>query len=63
MDPQSGKQDSGSHPTGKLKRKKLKRMKIAYGTYGTTVSVLTLESYGSQKENRDRKGQKTYLKK
>lgn len=63
----SNQENSGNHQIGRAKQKqkqktKLKRMKIAYIIGTTSRILLTFPSYRAQKR-RERKGQKTYLKK
>ena len=49
--------------TEQKKEKELRKMRIVYGTSGTTSSILTFALHEFQKKERERKGQRSYLKK
>ena len=47
----------------RMKQQEFRKMRRGLGTSGTTLSSLTSESLGCQKEKRESKKLKTYLKK
>ena len=56
------RQNSETHPEQQNK-KKVKKCDDNLRMNGTIADSLTFTLYGSQKEKRERKGQKSYLKK